>query len=127
MVVDIGGRLYASSQAPTRVGDGPDAVVAAVRAFVRELAGRADGPVEAVGVVVPGEVDAVAGIARYSANIGWRDVPLAALLADDLGVPVVLDHDVRAAAVAEAVLGAARGAGGCVIIVLGAGIDGVMV
>ncbi len=127
MVVDIGGRPLASSQAPTPVGDGPAAVVAAVRAFVRDLAGRVDGPVEAVGVVVPGDVDAEAGVARYSVNIGWRDVPLAALLADDLGVPVVLDHDVRAAAVAEAVLGAAQGADDCVIIVIGTGIAGVIV
>jgi len=64
MLVDIGGRLLASNQAPTPVGDGPDAVVAAVRAFVGDLVRRADAPVEAVGVVVPGSVDADAGIAR---------------------------------------------------------------
>lgn len=127
MLVDIGGRLLASNQAPTPVGDGPDAVVAAVRAFVGDLVRRADAPVEAVGVVVPGSVDADAGIARYAANIGWRDVPLAALLAGDLGVPVVLDHDVRAAALAEVVLGAAKDVDDCVIIVIGTGIAGVIV
>lgn len=128
MLVGPDGRVHASAQAPTPVREGPDAVVAAVRGFVGDLAGAAEGVVPAAaGVVVPGEVDAAAGIARYSANIGWRDVPLRALLSEDLGVPVVVEHDVRAAGIAELVLGSAQGADDCVIVVIGTGIAAVLV
>jgi glucokinase len=57
--------------------------------------------VAAAGVVVPGALDHVGGVVRYSANLDWRDVPLRALLSDELGVPVVVDNDVIAAALAE--------------------------
>ncbi|MGH8962509.1 MAG: ROK family protein [Jatrophihabitantaceae bacterium] len=55
----------------------------------------------AAGVAVPGLVDPETGAVRYSANLGWRDVPLRALVSADLGVPVAVGHDVTAAALAE--------------------------
>ena len=78
-------------------------------------------------MVVPGSVDVETGTALYSANIGWRDVPLRDLLAADLGVPVVLEHDVRAAGLAECLLGRARGVSDCLVVVIGTGIAGVIV
>jgi glucokinase len=77
-------------------------------------------------VDVPGDVDAEAGVARFSANLGWRDVPLRALLRDDLGLPAVLDHDVRAAGLAERTIGLARARDDCLVAVIGTGIAGVI-
>jgi glucokinase len=121
------GRATDIARAETPVADGPAAVVARIREFVRESAGSSDRDLAAAGLVVPGDVDAASGLARYSANLGWRDVPLRDLVARDLGVPVVLDHDVRAAAVAERTVGAARGADDCLIVVIGTGIASVSV
>jgi glucokinase len=123
-VIDAAGATVRRLGAPTPVADGPDAVVSAVRGVVRELS---DVDIAAVGVVVPGVVDVPNGVARYSANLGWRDVPLAALLAADAGVPIVIEHDVRAAGHAERVLGAAHAADDCLVVVLGTGIAGVIV
>ncbi|MFN2562781.1 MAG: ROK family protein [Jatrophihabitans sp.] len=123
-VLDDRGTTVRRHDAPTPAAEGPDAVVAAVRQAVRDLTGP---DVQAVGVVVPGVVDVAVGVARYSANLGWRDVPLGALLAADLGVPVAIEHDVRAAGHAERVLGRARGVADCLIVVLGTGIAGVVV
>jgi glucokinase len=109
---------------PTPVGDGTPAVVAAIRSAAAEVA--APGLV-AAGIVVPGVVDVVTGTARYSANIGWRDVPLGALLGEDLGVPVAVDHDVRSAGLAERTLGRAHGVADCLVLVIGTGIAGVIV
>ena len=88
-------------------------VAATVRALAAELidggnidGGNIDGGsidggiVTAVGVAVPGIVED--GVVRYAANLAWRDVPLRALLADALGLPVTVAHDVGAAALAEA-------------------------
>ncbi|MCU1658237.1 MAG: hypothetical protein JWO57_2893, partial [Pseudonocardiales bacterium] len=123
-LIDSSGTTVRSGERPTPVSDGPDAVVEAVRSAAREIA---DSSVVAAGVVVPGDVDVVSGTARYAANIGWRDVPLRDLLAADLGVPVALEHDVRAAGVAERTLGRTRGVADCLLVVIGTGIAGVIV
>lgn len=131
LLVDGAGRQVLAAETTTPVGDGPDAVVAAVRSFCLELAARSThhsgAPLRAAGLVVPGSVDAEAGIARYSANLGWRDVPLRELVGNDLGIPVVLDHDVWSAALAERTLGAARDEDDCIVVVIGTGIAAVSV
>lgn len=120
--VSSGGEVSDPLTVPTPVADGPDAVVAAVRAVVRQLFTPA---AAAVGVVVPGFVSD--GVARYSANLGWRDVPLAELIEQDVRVPVVVEHDVRAAGVAERSLGLARDVDDALVVVIGTGIAGVLV
>lgn len=81
----------------------------------------------AVGLVVPGIVDEATGVGVYSGNLGWRDVPLAHMLAAETGLPVGFGHDVRAAGRAELELGAARGLSDVVIIAIGTGIAGALV
>jgi len=121
--VSAAGELADARQVPTPVADGPQAVVAAVRELVAPLAEGAS----AVGVVVPGVVDVPAGVARYAANLGWRDVPLARLITDDTGLPVALEHDVRAAGIAERRVGRLAGARDALVLVIGTGIAGVVV
>ena len=76
-----------------------------------------------------GDVDAEAGIARYSVNLGWRDLPLRAFAAGilDVDIPLVLDHDVRAPRRAEATVGATRGVAEPCLIVIGTGIAAVLI
>lgn len=96
--VDAAGRRHALPPVPTPLG--ADAVVAAVTDVVGRL--RADdGSIPAVGVVVPGLVDAERGVAVLSENLQWRDAPLRDRIAEATGLRVALDHDVRAAARAE--------------------------
>jgi glucokinase len=129
LLVDADGQVRGSADRPTPRAEGPDAVVAGIRATVGDLvttAASAGEAVRAVGVAVPGEVDPDAGIARYSANLGWRDVPGTAFTAGVVdGVPVVLDHDVRSAAVAELAVGRARGVAEACLVVIGTGIASV--
>ena len=72
--------------------------------------------------MVPGVVDAQQGIAVYAANIGWQQLPLRQIVAEAVGLPVVLDHDVRAAGLAELELGAGRGLQEVLFVALGTGI-----
>jgi glucokinase len=123
-VLDGAGTALRVSELVTPVADGPDAVVDVVRAVALDLTGP---DVVAAGVVVPGAVDVASGTARYAANIGWHDVPLRDLIAADLGVPVALEHDVRAAGLAEQTLGCAQGVADCLIVIIGTGIAGVIV
>jgi glucokinase len=59
-----------------------------------------------------------------AANLGVSDAPLAQLLTERLGVPVVLQNDGDATAYAEYVRGAGRGARTLVAIALGTGVGG---
>ena len=131
-LVDRDGREVTSLTEPTPAGlDQQGALVQAVVRTVESLRGRARtqgyaGEVAACGLVVPGIVDDEAGVARYSANLGWRDVAVTADLGDALGLPVALGHDVRAGLVAESRWGAARGARHVLFVPIGTGIAGAL-
>ena len=75
---------------------------------------------------MPGLVDDRAGIALYSENIGWRDVPFRELVVERSGLPVGFGHDVRAGGLAERTLGAARGTDDVLFLPIGTGISGAM-
>ncbi|GAA4489534.1 ROK family protein [Microbacterium panaciterrae] len=80
----------------------------------------------AVGLVVPGIVDEVAGIGVFASNMGWRDAPIRALAEEAFALPVAFDHDVRAGGWAEHVLGGARGYDDAVVLIIGTGIAGAL-
>ncbi|SHM31511.1 ROK family protein [Actinacidiphila paucisporea] len=128
-LVAADGTLLHEDRRPTGRERGPDAVVTAILDFAADL--RAHGIREygeaaaAAGVAVPGIVDDVNGIAAYAANLGWKDVPLRALLSERLGgVPVALGHDVRTGGLAEGRIGAGRGTDRFLFLALGTGIAG---
>ncbi len=128
-LVGADGELLHQARRPTGRERGADAVVADILDFAAEL--RAHGirrhgvPASAAGVAIPGIVDEAGGVAVYAANLGWRDVPLRALLAERLGgVPVALGHDVRTGGLAEGRIGAGRGTDRFLFVPLGTGIAG---
>ncbi|MGW8374308.1 ROK family protein [Actinacidiphila sp. SB3-2] len=121
--------LYEDRRATDRER-GPDAVAEGILGFAAELrdhgAHKFGAAPEAVGVAVPGIVDDANGVAVYSANIGWRDLPLRALLQERLGagLPVALGHDVRTGGLAEGRIGAGDGVDRFLFVPLGTGIAG---
>ncbi|MEV4627797.1 ROK family protein [Micromonospora sp. NPDC049523] len=119
------GTSHHTERHPTRADRGPDAVVQTILGVAEGLAdrARADGldPV-AVGIAVPGVVDEAAGVAVWSANVGFRDVPLRALVTERLGLPAALGHDVRAGGIAEARIGAGQGGRYVLFVAIGTGI-----
>lgn len=85
-------------------------------------AGPGPGSFATAGLGAPGLVDRD-GVLRYGANLpGVVDAPLAARLAERIGVPIVADNDATCAAWAEHRIGAARGHSDAVVITLGTGI-----
>jgi len=78
------------------------------------------------GVVVPGLVDERRGVGLWSANLGWRDLPVRDAVAARLQVGTVVGHDVRAGLLAETRLGAARGARHALFLPVGTGIAGAL-
>jgi glucokinase len=128
---DAEGTLVDRDRRPTPATD-TAALVAAIVALAEDLAaeGRARfgaGAVGGVGLAVPGFVDEARGVALRAVNLPWRDLALAEAVADGAGLPVTLGHDVRAAAAAEARLGAGRGAGHLLFVAIGTGIGAAIV
>lgn len=119
------GTSHHTERHSTGADRGPEAVVRTILTVAEGLAdrARADGltPV-AVGIAVPGVVDEAAGVAVWSANVGFRDVPLRALVTERLGLPAALGHDVRAGGIAEARIGAGQGGRYVLFVAIGTGI-----
>ena len=82
----------------------------------------------AIGVGFGGPVDRLSGRILTSHQVnGWSGFELAAKLKQHYGVPVVLDNDANAAALAEALFGAGKNKERVFYITLGSGIGGGMV
>jgi predicted NBD/HSP70 family sugar kinase len=108
----------------------PEAVVRAVAGLVRDLergAPDVEGTNVGVGVGLGGHVDGRSGLVRYSPMLGWRDVPLRRMLADELDLPVVIENDVNSLAVAEQWFGAGRESASFAVVTVGSGVGGAIV
>jgi glucokinase len=121
-VVDSRGSVIDTSRAPTPAGEGPleDAIVAAVE----EVSSRHT--VAAVGLAVAGFIASDRRTVRFAPHLAWRQADVADRMGSRLGLPVVLEHDANAAALAEHRFGAARGARIAVLVAIGTGIGGAL-
>ncbi|MCQ4042431.1 ROK family protein [Streptantibioticus rubrisoli] len=102
VLADLTGERVAVRTAPFDLGADPASVLDAVAARVRRLlAGVGGRAVLGAGVAVPGPLDHRSGVLhRVTGFPQWDGFPLRAALADRLGVPVTLDKDTNAAALA---------------------------
>ncbi|MFG2127321.1 ROK family protein [Streptomyces sp. NPDC048751] len=98
----------------------PDAVVEVLGEMARELAGTHP-RLAGIGIGVGGLVEDRAVVAE-SPFLQWRDVPLAALVEERTGLPVVVENDVAALVESETWFGAGRGLDRFVVLTIGAGI-----
>lgn len=122
-VVLEGDRIVERDTEATSSERGVDAVLDRLAALARETE-----PVESVGVALPGLFDG-AGRALLLPNLhgDWAGRPISEPLANALGRPVHLINDGHAFALAEARIGAARGANDVLCVVCGTGIGGGLV
>ncbi len=124
-LIDREFRTVHAERHPTGAEDGPDAVaerILAVAAGLADTARAAGHTPVAAGLAAPGVIDEARGIAVWSANVGFRGLPLRDLVTERLGIPAALGHDVRAGARAEAALGAGRGTRRSWFVAIGTGI-----
>ncbi|GAA2340098.1 ROK family protein [Saccharopolyspora halophila] len=122
-VVDQHGEILQTHRVRTP-GTGAE-LNAAIAETVRVLADRY--PVSGVGLAVAGFVSEDLRVVRFAPHLAWRHVAVADELAARLGLPVVLEHDANAAAVAEQRFGTAIGARVAALVAIGTGIGGALV
>jgi len=98
-----------------------EALIADLEAAISELLGD---DVGAIGLGVPGPLDLVAGRTYDMVNLPFHDFPLRDHMARRFDLPVGLDNDANAAAIAEWRVGAGRGTDDLVMLTLGTGLGG---
>jgi len=98
-----------------------DALVAELEAAIAEVVGDDIG---AIGLGVPGPLDLEAGRTYDMVNLPFHDFPLRDHMTRRFGLPVGLDNDANAAAIAEWRVGAARGVDDLIMLTLGTGLGG---
>ena len=118
-VINLAGEVQARHELPLGGAVG-DAAVALVHELATALIAMTDRPVLGIGVGSPGVVDA-AGTVIDAPNLAWTDTPLAASLADALGVAVFVANDANTAVLGEHTFGAA-GDGGLMVLRVGTGV-----
>jgi predicted NBD/HSP70 family sugar kinase len=81
-----------------------DQIVAVIRALI-QASGVDPARILGVGVGLSGLVDFVSGVNVMAPNLNWRNVPVKAILSSQLGMPVVVDNNVRCMALGETYFG----------------------
>ena len=114
------GTVVGHREYPTPI-ENEDALLDGLETAVREFL---DESVRAVGFGIPSQIDQRQGIALGSVNIPLRGVPFRQTMTDRLGLPVGIDNDANAAAIAEWKAGAGRGTTDMVMLTLGTGVGG---
>ncbi|MFE4670462.1 ROK family transcriptional regulator [Streptomyces sp. NPDC056716] len=125
VVLDLLGRVVAHRREPTPHVVDPDRTMAEISASIHALVTSSGVPSERIlglGIAAPGPLDPVAGLLVDPPELeGWGRVPLRDFLGAQTGLPVLLDKDVIAAAIAERWAGAAAHTGDFLFFYLGTG------
>ena len=94
---DLAGRVIDQEEFLTDADKTLSQMIEVVHAFTE----RYKGSIEGVGVSLPGLVDPSTGTALYIPYFLWRDLPISEMIANAVGLPVVIDNDANAVALAE--------------------------
>ena len=114
-------------QVPTDVSGGERTVVPQLAELAVEVRDGAGGPVESLGVAVPGLYIPESGVVTFLTNVpgDWSATPVGVPVAEASGLPTALINDARAFGLAELRFGAGRDVRNFVGLTLGTGIGGV--
>ncbi len=120
--IDRRGAVTVRSERPTPKSS-EDELLAALDELIGQISEQVGG-VEALGFGVPSTIDQRSGRAVSSVHIPLADVDLRGRMGERFELPVAIDNDGNAAAIAEWKLGAGAGARDMIMLTLGTGIGG---
>jgi glucokinase len=120
--IDRHGTVTAGTEQPTPTSS-QDALLSALDEKIEQIVEHV-GTVRALGFGIPSTIDQRAGRAVSSVHIPLADLDFRARMAERFQLPVAIDNDGNAAAIAEWTLGAGVGARNMIMLTLGTGIGG---
>ena len=119
--VGIDGTVHRSATRPydAAVGTALSDLATITVSFIAECA---PGPLLGIGVGVPGTVDEQDAGTVDSTQLGWVRVPVGDTLRRAVDLPVLVENNVNALAMAEALYGSGRGLGHALVVTIGTGV-----
>lgn len=122
-VINDQGNIIEELGCPTEASNGPRPAIEKIITMIQSL--REKHPVQSVGIGAPGPLDAKRGIIIEPPNLpGWQDIQLTKMIESAIHLPVFLENDANAAALAEALIGAGKDAESVFYITVSTGIGG---
>ena len=108
--VDSSGRVYETFSMPCEKGEPGEITIRKLAEIVKEYISTfgLEDKIVGIGIGCPGTLDVENGVVEYSNNLGWNNLPIAALMNEVLPYPVRLTNDANAAALGEAKYGAGQ-------------------
>lgn len=121
-LVDANGQILSHIRVPMASHSSAEAGLQAVLSALQQ-ANAESSAVAGIGICSPGPLDPIAGVILNPPNLPcWRNYPLAQSVQKSFSVPVKVDNDANAAALAETRWGAARGYKNVFYATIGTGI-----
>ncbi len=121
-------KILDKGSVPTKADRQPELIIkdmAELAARILERNNLSVSDIEYVGIAAPGTVNSKTGIVEYANNLPFLNFPLAEVFKSFMPVKrVIVANDANAAALAEALVGAAKGTKSSVMITLGTGVGG---
>lgn len=115
------GKLSERAEWPSNANDGHEQMLSGIIANAKQMLSKYQG-VSSIGVSIGGPLDAKNGLIKSPPNLpGWDNIPLKKILEEKLSLPVHVDHDAGACALAEYYWGAARDLHSVVYLTCGTG------
>jgi glucokinase len=109
-IVDRSGKILAQGRTPMVANGTPEAALDAVVSAIDSMLSPSSVDIDGIGICAPGPLDPTSGIVLNPPNLPcWRNFPLAEKIRAKYSVPVKVDNDANAAALAETLWGAAQG------------------
>lgn len=124
VLADLAGSIVVEDLRPTNSLSTPYQTLRAAIDFLRQAA---EAPVVAAAIGVPAIVDPSAGHVLGGPNVLWHDFALGDELRSALAVPLVIDNDVKLAAMAQAWRGLGRGVSDFATLAIGTGVGAAIV
>mgnify|MGYP003624511070 CR=1 FL=1 len=126
VLLDLAGNVVAGAhQTSAALRQSTHEILAEVSTLMGKLlqkAGRVTADISAVGIGLPGLVDAGTGIVKWSPVMTETDMPLREQLSATLGLPVSLDNDTNLLTLAELWFGAGRGISNFAVVTIERGV-----
>ena len=127
-IVDEKYQIVAKGSTPTLSGRAGEEIVADIATLCHRLItelGISVSDVSSLGLASPGVSDDKSGCVIYANNLKFRNFPILSLLREKLPIAEMhVANDANAAALGEAIAGAAKGSRSSIMITLGTGVGG---
>lgn len=126
VVLDLAGNVIAEATlASAALRQSTEEIAEQVSTLIREIScksGQDPAAISAIGIGLPGIVDACAGVVKWSPVLNDTEIPLRDLLTARLGVPVFIDNDTNLLTLAELWFGAGRGISNFAVVTIERGV-----